>query len=151
MIDFSRPGTIGRFHDDLTHLAPAEALQLTRAGALFVDIREAYETNFRVFDVPEVVYLEWSRFRSCFSELPKDRPLILADAVGTWSRSAADILKGAGFTNLATLAGGMVDWEKDGFPIRKDKNYELSGQCSCKLKPRVGGNPLKERKDGGLK
>jgi hypothetical protein len=45
----------------------------------------------------------------------------------------------------------MIDRDNGGFPMRKDKSYELFGQCSCKLKPRVGGNPLKKRKDGGLK
>ncbi|HNX97434.1 MAG TPA: rhodanese-like domain-containing protein [Candidatus Aminicenantes bacterium] len=150
MIDFSRPGERGRFQDGATHLRPVEALELAQIGAVFVDIREAYETNFRVFAVPEVLYLEWSRFREGFADLPKDCPLILCDAVGTWSLTAAAILREAGYANLAVLIGGMVDWEKDGFPIRKDKDYELSGQCSCKLKPRIGGNPLKKRADAGL-
>ncbi len=150
MIDFSRPGNPGRFHDGVTHLRPVEALALARSGALFLDVREAYETNFRVFDVPEVIYLEWSRFHTGLAEVPKDRPLILCDAVGTYSVAAAAELRLAGFTNLAVLVGGMVDWEKDGYPIRKDRDYELGGQCSCKLKPRIGGNPLKKRLDTGL-
>ena len=33
---------------------------------------------------------------------------------------------------------------------RRRKDYELSGQCSCKLKPRIGGNPLKKRGDNPL-
>ncbi|MCK7477135.1 MAG: rhodanese-like domain-containing protein [Candidatus Moduliflexus flocculans] len=74
-------------------------------GALLVDIREAYETNFRVFDVAEALYLPWTRFASSFSHLPRDRALIIADAAGIYCREAARILTEAGYTNLAKLSG----------------------------------------------
>ena len=110
-------------------------------GALLVDIREAYETNFRVFDVAEALYLPWTRFTSSFSHLPRDRALIIADAAGIYCREAARILTDAGYANIAKLSGGMIDWDAEGLPVRKDSSYELSGQCACKLKTRVGKNP----------
>lgn len=36
----------------------------------------------------------------------------------------------------------MIDWDAAGLPVRKDTSYELSGQCACMLKTRVGKNPL---------
>ena len=151
VIDFSRPGKIGFFIDGITHLAPAEALDMVRQGVIIVDLREDYETNFRVFGVDNVIYLPKNKFMEDHACLPKDKPLILTDAIGLWSKEAIRILQGAGYSNLANLVGGIIDWERAGLPVCKDKNYELSGQCSCKLKPRIGGNPLKKRENGGIR
>ena len=124
------------------NLRPAEANALCDRGAVLVDLREAYETNYRVFAVPEVIYLPWSEFPARFRELPRGAALILADASGIYCREAARTLAAAGYGNLAKLSGGMIDWEADGLPVRKDAEYELGGQCACKMKTRHGGNPL---------
>jgi len=41
-----------------------------------------------------------------------------------------------GFSNLANLAGGIVDWERDGLPLRIDRTEQLDGSCVCQLRPR---------------
>jgi rhodanese-related sulfurtransferase len=133
------------FRDGIAILSPAEALACLGEGAVLVDLREPYETNFRVFDVAEVIYLPWTAFAAGHAALPRDRALILADACGIYGREAARILKAEGYANLANLAGGMIDWDGGGLPVRKDSSYELSGQCACKLKTRAGGNPLKRK------
>jgi len=141
-IDFaSCPGTLPRV-EGVLNLSPAEALAYLSRGAILVDLREAYETGFRVFDVEEALYVPWSRFPSSYRALPRDRPLILADAAGIYCREAARLLAGAGYANVAKLSGGMIDWDAEGLPLRKDPSYELSGQCACKLKTRLGKNPL---------
>lgn len=144
-IDFSAySGTLPRTYGILNLSAPEAALCLSR-GAVLVDLREAYETNFRVFEVPETIHLPWTLFKKGYAQLPKDRPLILADASGIYGREAARILHNEGYTNIANLVGGMIDWDKEGFPVRRDPLYELSGQCACKLKTRVGKNPLLDK------
>lgn len=42
----------------------------------------------------------------------------------------------AGFQNTYNLAGGFVEWERDGLPIKIDVQERLSGSCMCQLKPR---------------
>jgi len=134
--------------DCIVNLSPHEARILLAQGALLVDLREAYETNFRVFDVPEVLYLPWSSFVGRMQALPRDRALILADAAGIYCREAAALLVSAGYTNLAKLSGGMIDWDAEGCPVCKDVEYELGGQCACKIKSRHGGNPLMDKHQG---
>lgn len=124
------------------NLSASEARELCGRGAAIVDLREAYETNYRVFDVPNVIYLPWSAFNSRYPELPRGEALILADASGIYDREAARILIGAGYANVAKLSGGMIDWDSSGQPVRRDAEYELGGQCACKIKTRHGGNPL---------
>jgi rhodanese-related sulfurtransferase len=144
-IDFlSVKGSLPRT-DGVLNLSPSEALAYLGQGAVLVDIREAYETNFRVFDVPEAIYLPWTVFASSLTALPLDRPLILADASGIYCREAANLLRSAGHGNVAKLSGGMIDWDAGGLPVRKDEDFELRGQCACKLKTRVGANPLLDK------
>lgn len=146
-IDFrSLAGTLPST-EGILNLCPAEAAACLRRGALLVDLREAYETNFRAFDVEEALHVPWTRFASSYRALPRDRPLILADAAGIYCREAARILAAAGYTNIAKLSGGMIDWDAAGLPVRKDVSFELSGQCACKLKTRVGENPLAVRQE----
>ncbi len=147
-IDFSTMTASLPRTEGILNLAPGEAKEYLSRGAMLVDLREAYETNFRAFDVEEALYIPWTRFPSSFHVLPRDRPLILADAAGIYCREAARILVKAGYSNLAKLSGGMIDWDTAGLPVRKDTSYELSGQCACKLKTRVGKNPLIAKQEG---
>lgn len=136
--------------EGILNLTPSEAFGYLLQGAILVDLREAYETNFRVFDVAEVLYMPWMRFADSCCALPHARPLILADAAGMYCRDAARILVDAGYMNIAKLSGGMIDWDAGGLPVRRDSSYELSGQCACKMKTRHGGNPLMDKHLAGL-
>lgn len=133
--------------DGILNLSPAEAYGFLRAGAMLVDLREPYETNYRVFDVDEVLYVAWTSFLSGYAHVPRGRALILADASGIYCRAAARILTEAGYVNVAKLSGGMIDWDADGLPVRKDDGYERGGQCACKMKTRDGINPLMRKGD----
>ena len=147
-IDFSKMTVSLPRTEGILNLTPAEAKECLSRGAVLVDIREAYETNFRTFDVEEALYFPWAKFSSSFRALPRDRPLILADAAGIYCREAARILAEAGYANIAKLSGGMIDWDAAGLPVRKDRNFELGGQCACKIKTRQGANPLVEKHRG---
>lgn len=126
----------GRMIGDLRFLDPGEALTLLQAGALLLDLRLDYELNFRIFAVPEILYIPYTELAEKLEHVPRDRDLVLADNVGLKSRDAARLLRENGCTRLALLAGGMVDWYSGGFPVTVDKEYEMVGGCACKLRPR---------------
>jgi rhodanese-related sulfurtransferase len=120
---------------DILALSPGEARSLLIQGAVLIDLRKEYETCYRVFDVPDIIYMTEQEINDARDRLPKNRPLILADNVGMLSRKVAQKLYSKGFDNIAILSGGIIAWVKDGMPVKKDPNYELRGQCSCKLQP----------------
>lgn len=120
----------------LAHISGQEALEALRQGALLVDLRLTIETDYKKFDVPEVLYLQYEELASRLSEIPQDRPVIVADSVGLRSREAVEFLIKQGYTNVANLNGGILDWERDGMPVIIDPNKQLSGSCTCRLKPR---------------
>lgn len=125
------------------NLIPRDAYdEAINNGAVIVDVREDYLTGYKQFDVPDVFYYPLSVFKERLNEIRKDVPLIIADSAGLMSHNAMLILKENGFDNIANLAGGIVEWERDGLPLRTDPLEQLDGSCMCQLKPR---NKLKNQ------
>lgn len=120
----------------MIHLSGREALEAARNGALFVDLRLPLETDYKRFDVSEVLYVQAEELESRISDIPKDRPVIVADSVGLRSKAAVEFLTGKGYANVANLNGGILDWEHDGLPLIVDQSKQLSGSCTCRLRPR---------------
>ena len=118
------------------NLTPMESFELCKKGAILVDVREEYMWAFKMFKAEKLLYLPYSELDHHFEELPKDSPLIFADSVGLKSRESVLFMQERGYDNAANMAGGIVDWERDGLPINTDITARLSGSCACQLKPR---------------
>jgi rhodanese-related sulfurtransferase len=119
----------------IPHPLPAEVLDLLRKGAVLVDLRDPLETEIRAFGVEKIIYLSHTEFEEKWETLPADKPLILADSVGIWSKKEAQFLQSKGYQEVASLAGGIADWEKDGFPVNAGRYQPLNGPCPCMIKP----------------
>jgi rhodanese-related sulfurtransferase len=120
----------------LSFLAPSEALLLLKANAVLVDLRDDYFKNGREFDVPHHTSLFYKNLETDYNKLPTDKLLILADYVGIHSKEAGYYLLSKGYTQIASLIGGIVDWVKDDMPTIIDHSEELVGGCACQLKKR---------------
>jgi rhodanese-related sulfurtransferase len=125
----------GLLINGVVFLSPREALPLCEAGAVMVDLRLESERNGRAFALPAVIERPYLELAAALDELPRDRPLILADCVGIRSKAAVPLLCEHGFETLAVLNGGMVDWDRDGMPIVLDRDAQLTGSCTCQLRP----------------
>lgn len=126
---------IGFELNGIRHISAREAFAAISRGAVLIDIREEYLTIMRTFKVDNYILCPLSIFDENITAIPKDRPLIVADATGLKSKIAVEKLLNNGFIEVANLAGGIMDWDRDGFPVNADPNEQLSGQCLCKLKP----------------
>lgn len=122
--------------DGAAALSPREALELFRNGAVLLDVREPYETNYRILDIPNAIQIPNSVLMDRFAGVPQGVPLIVLDNVGLRSKEIARFLVEKGLPDVAWIVGGVVDWVREGLPLRVDPNYELIGQCSCKLRPK---------------
>ena len=132
----------GFFSAGFFNLTPKESFAETQNKTAIVDVREEDFTAYKCFDVPTVIYIPYSQMASRFEELPQDIPLIIADSVGLRSKETMIFLTSKGFENIANMAGGMVEWERDGLPLVMDATERLDGSCMCQLKPR---NKLKNK------
>ena len=130
----------GNVINGITHFSPREALDECRKGALLLDMRRDYEIAYKQFDVPEVIYARIDFIKEYYDELPKDVPLIIADHAGVHSREITEFLAEKGFKNVANLAGGIFEWDRDGLPLKIDNDSMLSGQCLCVLRTKKKKN-----------
>lgn len=119
------------------NLTPRDAYYEAKTGkAIIVDVREENLTGYKRFDVPKVIYLPLSQLEQNLGLLPTDSPLVIADSTGLRSHEAMEILIAKGFTLIANLAGGIVEWERDGLPLVINNKERLDGSCMCQLRPR---------------
>lgn len=122
------------------NLTPREAYAEATAGeAIIVDVREERLIGYKNFDVPGLIHMPKSRIEKENVNLSRELPLIIADSVGLRSHEVMELLIRMGFKNIANLAGGIVEWEQDGMPLKIDVTEQLSGSCVCQLRPRNKG------------
>lgn len=119
----------------IINLSPREVLEECQNGAVILDMRRDFEISYKQFDVKNLIYARIEFIHEHYDEIPKDKPLIIADQAGVHSKEITAFLMEKGFNNVANLAGGIFEWDRDGLPLRIDAGEMLSGQCLCVLRP----------------
>lgn len=118
------------------HISGKEAIQCINHGAILIDIREYYDINYKIFDVENVLNIPKSELEKKLELVPIDKPVIIADSFGINSKIIVTQLVEDGYGSVVNLIGGILEWEKDGLPIKKNFKSELNGPCICMLKTR---------------
>lgn len=122
----------------LRFLSPQEALQVLGQGALLLDLRSDELREMKTFQVPAQIHVPHRDLEAHCADLPLDRPLILADSSGVYTRAAAHFLLDHGFQQVACLNGGMLAWDQEGLPVVTDPAAILHGECACVMRSRKG-------------
>ncbi len=86
-------------------------------GALLVDVREPNE--YSEIHAQGALLLPLSELESRFSELPKDRPLLMICRSGARSARAGEYLLAQGYSDVTNLAGGTLAWAEAGLPVER--------------------------------
>lgn len=85
---------------------------LSSGKARVVDVREDWE--FRRGHVPGAIHIPLGQLRHRFTELPRDRRLLVICQSGNRSLGATDFLLTQGFADAASVAGGTGHWARSG-------------------------------------
>lgn len=107
---------------------PVETLPLLSAHELaqrlaadpqlqIVDVREASE--WLEGHIPGARHIPFYRLPDRLAELDPSRPLALVCGAGTRSVLAASLLRARGWSQLASVEGGMDAWRAAGFPVER--------------------------------
>ena len=118
----------------LRFISPKEALATLLDGVVLVDLRSDELLEMKAFRVPEVIYIPHRELLGLVSKLPSDRPLLLADSSGVFTKDAAHLLLDRGFTQVTCLNGGMLAWDQEGLPVATDPEAILHGECACVMR-----------------
>jgi len=54
----------------------------------------------------------------------KDKEIIIYCRSGARSKTAYDIMKSLGYTNIKSVAGGMIHWQEDNYPLTETGVYQ---------------------------
>jgi rhodanese-related sulfurtransferase len=85
---------------------------------LVIDVREMDEF-LAVRPAEGAALVPMSSFGAKFQELPRDRPLFMLCASGNRSSAATAHLLRNGFTDVSNVAGGIIEWQRAGLPVRR--------------------------------
>ena len=99
----------------------------TNGRGVLVDVREPEE--YVAGHVPGAVNIPQADLATRLEELPRDQRLLVICQLGMRSLRAAQFLRQAGFTQVATVTGGVSAWFTGGRPM-------VTGEMPVKL-PRV--------------
>lgn len=101
-----------------TNGLPEVAAQWVKANIgrfRFVDVREPHELA-TVGRVPQAENVPLAQFMERANELDRDAPLVVMCASGGRSGRVIRALESAGFTNCASMEGGIMGWKAYGLP-----------------------------------
>jgi molybdopterin/thiamine biosynthesis adenylyltransferase/rhodanese-related sulfurtransferase len=124
--------------DAIKEISPGLALQLQRAGALLVDVRDPDEHALGVprdaLAVPRTE-LEAEPAR----HLASDQDIVLICGSGRRSMLAAEALAALGYGRLHSVIGGYAAWQAAGLPVDSDEDPDFLERYSRHLRlPQVG-------------
>ena len=104
--------------NSITEITPQEAFtELDEGGVKLIDTREPYEYEESHIEGSELIPPGVIADRIEAAVPDKDQRVILQCRSGARSLAAAEVLAGMGYTNLANLSGGILEWEAQGLPV----------------------------------
>jgi rhodanese-related sulfurtransferase len=123
------------------NITPKDAYQeLISSESAILDVRQEEYLSYKRFDVPTVIHVPLSDIEQKMELIPHDIPIVVADSAGIRSKEAMMMLIEKGFQNIANLAGGLVEWERDGLPLIINSNERLEGACICQMRTKPKKN-----------
>lgn len=97
----------------------AETVQKERDQLLLIDIRGGDEYRGPLGHVPGARHIPLAELESAASELPSDARVVTVCHSGRRSITAAETLTAKGFTNVASMKGGMLGWNERGYEVER--------------------------------
>jgi rhodanese-related sulfurtransferase len=125
--------TIRKDLTEAREVCPTTAHRMMGEGALIVDVREPAEVAEVGYAGGDVVNIPLSQFEYRWQEIPRDRDVILACAVGERSLKATYFLMYQGYDRVMNMKPGIARWVARGFPITgsADAAAGASAASSC--------------------
>jgi len=94
-----------------------EAAAMRDEGAFMLDVREPDE--WAAGHIPGATLIPLGELATRAGEVPADREVVVVCRSGNRSAQGRDVLLGAGFVSVTSMAGGMNDWTAAGLPTEQ--------------------------------
>lgn len=83
-------------------------------GAFILDVRQPEE--WEQVHIPNATLIPLDQLSSRLAEVPQDQEIVVVCRSGNRSAQGRDILLGAGYKQVTSMAGGVTEWQKQGLP-----------------------------------
>lgn len=93
----------------------AQAAEKRDQGAFILDVRQPEE--WQQVHIPGATLIPLGELPNRLNEVPSDRGVVVVCRSGNRSKQGRDILRNAGFTQVTSMAGGVVQWQAQGLPV----------------------------------
>lgn len=94
-----------------------QALEEKVHDVQIVDVREPSEFTGPLGHIAGAKLIPLGDLQGRSGEIARDRPIVTVCRAGSRSAQAFNLLRQSGFQNVANLAGGMLRWRAEGFPV----------------------------------
>ena len=112
-------------------ICPTTTQVWVKNGALLVDVREKDEVAQLAYDVPNIIYIPLSEFENRYTDVPKDRVVVMVCESGGRSLRAAGFLVNHGYDSVVNMQHGITGWVQKGFPTKGDTSVDKSNDSCC--------------------
>jgi hydroxyacylglutathione hydrolase len=103
----------------IPQLTPQQVSRVTEGRRVTIlDVRS--EMEWHEEHLPGATHIPLGQLRDRMVELPKERPIVTHCHSGARSAIAASLLRGAGYSDVSNLAGGLAAWRDGGFAVEDE-------------------------------
>lgn len=106
---FSKPAVV--------EVTAEQARTKQQTGAVIVDVREQYE--LREGFITGAVHIPLRSLSQRMRELDPSKEIVIVCRSGNRSIAAAQLLQQGGFPQVSSMAGGMIAWTRQRFPVER--------------------------------
>ena len=118
--------------DGVRHISASVAHELLcKHQALLLDVREKDEYEVERIALPDVLHYPMTEVIDNIQDLPSRELIIAMDSRGERGTKVANMLLMQGFTDVANLDGGLLQWKAGGFPVEDILPEACGGCCGC--------------------
>lgn len=97
-----------------SEISVAQAVAMRNEGAFILDVRQPEE--WQEYHVPGSTLIPLGELEARVNEIPADQEIVVVCRSGNRSTTGRDILRQAGFEQVTSMAGGLIDWRANGYP-----------------------------------
>jgi rhodanese-related sulfurtransferase len=100
-----------------TEISVPQAYEKYQQGAFILDVRTQQEWDEEHIAMSVLIPLD--QLPSRLNEVPKDQDIVVVCRSGRRSKEGMTLLRGAGYSQVSSMAGGLIDWKATGYPLDK--------------------------------
>lgn len=93
----------------------AQAAEKREQGAFILDVRQPEE--WEQLHIPGATLIPLGELPNRLNEVPNDTEIVVVCRSGNRSAQGRDILRGAGYTQVTSMASGVTQWQAQGLEI----------------------------------